>query len=127
MALSVEAAELVEHFQWLSEERSKNVSKEKIISVGHELADTLHCLVRLADKLNVDLMSAAKNKMKLNNEKYPVEKSRGNAKKYTEFGTNRKQIAWKFSHSPTQLSTMARIKVKLRHHYHTCQLPSETS
>ena len=85
MALSVEAAELLEHFQWLTEEQSKNLSTDQLAKVSHELADTLLYLVRLADKLKIDLFSAAKNKMKLNKEKYPVEKSRGNAKKYTEF------------------------------------------
>ena len=85
MALSVEVAELVEHFQWLNEEQSRNLSQDKLDAVGHELADTLLYLVRLADKLDIDLFSAAQNKMNLNNIKYPVEKSRGNAKKYTEF------------------------------------------
>ena len=85
MALSVEAAEIVEHFQWLNEEQSKTLSPDKRDEVSHELADTLLYLVRLADKLDIDLFTAARNKMKLNNEKYPVEKSRGNAKKYTEF------------------------------------------
>jgi dCTP diphosphatase len=85
MALSVEVAELVEHFQWLNEEQSKNLSQDKLDAVAHELADTLLYLVRLADKLNIDLLSATLNKMELNNKKYPVDKSRGNAKKYTEF------------------------------------------
>lgn len=85
MALSVEAAEIVEHFQWLNEEQSTTLSPDKRDQVSHELADTLLYLVRLADKLDIDLFTAAHNKMKLNNEKYPVEKSRGNAKKYTEF------------------------------------------
>jgi dCTP diphosphatase len=85
MALSVEASEIVEHFQWLSEEQSRNLAEDKLEAVGHELADTLLYLVRLADKLDIDLLDAARNKMKLNNQKYPVEQSRGNAKKYTEF------------------------------------------
>lgn len=85
MALNVEVAELLEHFQWLNEEQSKNLPQDKLDAVGHELADTLLYLVRLADKLDIDLFSAAKNKMELNNKKYPVDKSRGNAKKYTEF------------------------------------------
>ena len=85
MALSVEVAEIVEHFQWLNEEQSKTLPANKRDEVSHELADTLLYLVRLADKLDIDLFKAARNKMKLNNEKYPVEKSRGNAKKYTEF------------------------------------------
>ena len=86
MALSVEAAELVEHFQWLTEEQSKNLPQDKLGDVASELADTLLYLVRLADKLDIDLLSAAQNKIKLNGQKYPVDKSRGNSKKYTEFG-----------------------------------------
>ena len=85
MALSVEAAELVEHFQWLTEEQSKNLPKDKLNEVANELADTLLYLVRLADKLDIDLLSAAQDKMELNEQKYPVDKARGNAKKYTEF------------------------------------------
>ncbi len=87
MALSVEAAELVEHFQWLTEEQSKNLPQDKLTEVASELADTLLYLVRLADKLDIDLLTAAQNKIELNGQKYPVEKSRGNAKKYTEFGS----------------------------------------
>jgi NTP pyrophosphatase (non-canonical NTP hydrolase) len=88
MALSVETAELMEHFQWLTEEQSKNLPEEELGKVSHELADTLLYLVRLADKLDIDLFNAASEKMKLNHLKYPVEKSRGNAKKYTEFATD---------------------------------------
>ena len=87
MALSVEAAELVEHFQWLTEEQSRNLSDEQLNGVSQELADTLLYLVRIADKLDIDLFSAAQAKMKLNNQKYPVDKSRGNAKKYTELAS----------------------------------------
>jgi NTP pyrophosphatase (non-canonical NTP hydrolase) len=85
MALSVEVAELVEHFQWLTEEQSRNLPQDKLEQVATELADTLLYLVRLADKLDVDLFSAAQSKIELNEKKYPVHKSRGNAKKYTEF------------------------------------------
>ena len=85
MALSVEAAELVEHFQWLSQEQSRNLPQDKRDEVATELADTLLYLVRLADKLDIDLLAAAHNKIDLNAQKYPVDKSRGNAKKYTEF------------------------------------------
>ena len=86
MALSVEVAELVEHFQWLTEEQSKNLPQNTLDEVATELADTLLYLVRLADKLNIDLFAAAQNKIELNEHKYPVDKARGNAKKYTEFG-----------------------------------------
>lgn len=85
MALGVEVAELTEHFQWLTEEQSKNLTPGKLDEVATELADTLLYLVRLADKLDIDLSAAAFSKIELNNQKYPVEKSKGNAKKYTEF------------------------------------------
>ena len=85
MALSVEAAEIVEHFQWLTQEQSRNLPQDKLDEVGSELADTFLYLVRLADKLDIDLLSAAQAKIALNGKKYPVEQSRGNARKYTEF------------------------------------------
>ena len=85
MALSAEAAEITEHFQWLSQEQSRNLPPEKRMEVATELADTLLYLVRLADKLKIDLVEAALNKIDLNEQKYPVDRSRGNAKKYTEF------------------------------------------
>ena len=87
MALSVEVAELVEHFQWLTEEQSRNLPRNVLDEVSSELADSLLYLVRLADKLDIDLMKAARDKMEINGQKYPVEKARGNAKKYTEFST----------------------------------------
>ena len=84
MALSAEVAEIVEHFQWLTEEQSKNLSKSKLDDVETELADTLIYLVRLADKLGIDLLAAAQNKIEINEKKYPVDKAKGNANKYTE-------------------------------------------
>jgi len=85
MALGVEVAEITEHFQWLTQEQSKNLPQEKLEEVATELADTLLYLVRLADKLDIDLLAAAFKKIELNNQKYPIDQSRGNAKKYTEF------------------------------------------
>ncbi len=85
MALSVEAAELLEHFQWLSEEQSRTLSPEKVAEVETEMADVFIYLLRLSDKLGVDLMAAAERKLAANAEKYPVAKAKGNAKKYTEF------------------------------------------
>jgi dCTP diphosphatase len=85
MALSVEASEIMEHFQWLTEERSKNLPQNKLDEVATELADTLLYLIRLADKLDIDLLAAAQDKIELNEQKYPVNKAKGNAKKYTEF------------------------------------------
>ena len=85
IALSVEAAELLEPFQWLSEVNCANLPPETLQQLREELADVLLYLVRLADKLDIDLMSAAEEKLQLNAQKYPVDKARGNAKKYTEF------------------------------------------
>ncbi len=85
MALSVETSEIMEHFQWLTEEQSKHLPQNKLDEVATELADTLLYLVRLADKLDIDLLTAAHDKIELNEQKYPVNKAKGNAKKYTEF------------------------------------------
>ena len=84
-AISVEASELLEIFQWLSEQDSRNLSPEDLVKVEHEIADVFLYLVRLADKLNINILSAAENKIANNDLKYPVELSKGNAKKYTAF------------------------------------------
>ena len=84
MALSAEVAEIVEHFQWLTEEQSKTLPQVKLGEVETELADTLIYLIRLADKLDIDLLKAAKSKIEINEQKYPVEKAKGSSKKYTE-------------------------------------------
>ena len=76
MALSVEVAEIVEHFQWLTEAQSNKLPKDKQQEVETELADTLIYLIRLADKLNIDLLTAAHNKIEINKEKYPIEKAK---------------------------------------------------
>lgn len=81
-ALAVEAAELLEHFQWLTEERSRNLPPDERQAVAQELADVLLYLLQLADKLNVDLIEAAHAKLAVNAAKYPVERSRGNSRKY---------------------------------------------
>jgi dCTP diphosphatase len=85
MALIVEAAELVEHFQWLKEEESAALSPDKLAEVEQELADIQIYLIRLADKLNVDLMKAVDSKIELNEKKYPADKARGSSMKYTEY------------------------------------------
>ncbi len=85
MALIVEAAELVEHFQWLSEAQSQALSQDKLFQVGEELADIQIYLIRLADQLNVDLLDAVDKKIATNARKYPAEKVRGSARKYNEF------------------------------------------
>ena len=84
-ALSVEAAELLEPFQWLKDGRAAELGERGIEQVRHELADVLMYLVRLADKLDVDLGEAVVEKMEHNRAKYPVDKARGIAKKYNEF------------------------------------------
>jgi NTP pyrophosphatase (non-canonical NTP hydrolase) len=84
-ALSVEAAELLEHFQWLQHGRADELGPDKLVQVRHEMADVLVYLVRLADKLDVDLMAAVQEKMVLNRAKYPAELVRGDARKYHEY------------------------------------------
>ena len=85
MALMVEVAELMEHFQWLTEKQSGNLDAAKKTVVAEELADILLYLVRLSDKLDVDLPQAALRKLEKNAAKYPVEKVRGSSKKYSEY------------------------------------------
>lgn len=85
MALSVEAAELLEHFQWLSEEQSRRLPPPKLAAVSEETADVLLYLIRLCDKLDIDLIDAAQRKIAANAVKYPPDQARGNARKYTEF------------------------------------------
>jgi NTP pyrophosphatase (non-canonical NTP hydrolase) len=83
-ALAVEAAELLEPFQWLGESDSRALPPATRAAVEEEMADVLLYLVRLADKLDVDLIDAARTKMTRNAAKYPVEKSRGSSRKYDE-------------------------------------------
>ncbi len=82
MALAGEAGELVEHFQWLTFEQAANLPPETKDAVALECADVLLFLLRLTDKLDIDLVAAAEKKLELNALKYPVEKSRGKATKY---------------------------------------------
>ena len=84
MAMIVEAAELVEQFQWNTPEESQQLTPEKREAVSHELADTFVYLLRLAEVLEIDLIAAANAKIDLNAKKYPVEKARGSNAKYTE-------------------------------------------
>ena len=82
MALAVEAAELLEHFQWRTPEQSADLNAEEKEAVAPEAADVLLYLLRLCDKLGIDLASAAQRKLALNEEKYPVDKARGRSTKY---------------------------------------------
>lgn len=85
MALSVEASELVELFQWLTEEESAAPDAERRRRVAEELADVLWFLVRLADRLDIDLLEAAESKLAANAAKYPADRVRGDARKYDEY------------------------------------------
>jgi dCTP diphosphatase len=85
MAMIVEAAELVEHFQWNTTEQSYQLSAEKREQVSHELADTFVYLLRIAEVTGVDLIAATNAKIDLNAKKYPVEKVRGSNAKYTSY------------------------------------------
>ena len=81
-ALAVEAAELLEPFQWLDDAQARDLPPDTRAAVEEEMADVLLYLVRLADKLDVDLAQAARAKMARNAEQYPVEKARGSSRKY---------------------------------------------
>jgi dCTP diphosphatase len=83
-ALTVEAAELLEHFQWMSEEQSRQPSAQKTAEIAAEAADVFLYLLQVCDKLSIDLVMAAKEKIQVNQERYPVELVRGSSKKYSE-------------------------------------------
>jgi len=85
MAMIVEAAELVEHFQWDTPQESQQLAPEKREAVSHELADTFVYLLRLAEVLQIDLIQAANQKIDLNAKKYPADKARGSNAKYTAY------------------------------------------
>ena len=85
VAISVEAGELLENFQWAVDADSAELPADRAAKVEEEIADVLLYVVRLADKLDIDLLRAAKRKMTLNAERYPVSKAKGNSRKYTQF------------------------------------------
>lgn len=84
MALAAEAGEVLEHFQWLGEEQSRTLGDRQRSEVALELADVLNYLVRLADKLQVDLLDAAATKIAINARRYPADRVRGSSRKYTQ-------------------------------------------
>lgn len=88
MALSVEAAELLEPFQWLTPEQAAHLPAETLAHVADELADVQLYLVRLADVLGVDIAKAVTAKAAKNEVKYPAEQVRGSAKKYTHYSNS---------------------------------------
>jgi dCTP diphosphatase len=85
MALSVEAAELLEHFQWLTPVESAGLDARRKRAVEGEIADVLLYLTRLADVLGIDAIAAARRKIRVNARRYPVRHAKGNARKYSEF------------------------------------------
>ncbi len=85
MALAVEVAEILEHFQWLTEEQSRAVDPDKLAKIKDEIGDVLIYLVRLADELGIDPLEAANDKLEKNEAKYPVDKVKGKALKYNEY------------------------------------------
>lgn len=84
-ALTVEAAELLEHFQWMTEDQSRHLSEVKRGEISAEVADVFLYILQLCDGLGIDLVEAASTKIASNAAKYPVELARGNSKKYSEF------------------------------------------
>jgi NTP pyrophosphatase (non-canonical NTP hydrolase) len=84
-SVCIESAELLEAFQWLVTGTESEISDARRENIRHEIADVLFYLIRLADKLDVDLPSAVREKLVLNREKYPANKVRGDARKYTEY------------------------------------------
>lgn len=83
-ALSVEAAELLEPFQWLKTGEMSELNPTALAAIRYEMADVLNYLIMLADSLDVDLIAAAQEKIQLNAQKYPIDAARGNAQKYTQ-------------------------------------------
>ena len=83
-ALSVEASELLEHFQWMKEEESRVLPSDKLIEVETEIADIFCYLLMISDKLGVDLIEASNKKIVANESRYPIDKSKGRSDKYTK-------------------------------------------
>ena len=85
MALSVEVSEIVEHFQWLTEEQSRKLPPEKLAEVREEIGDAMIYLIELAEKLKTDPLEAARVKLETNSKKHPAALVKGKAAKYTEY------------------------------------------
>lgn len=85
MALSVEVAELMEHFQWLENGNKDSLNEQQLAEITDEVADVQVYLVRLADKLGIDILSAVDSKMVKNAAKYPADQARGKSDKYTAY------------------------------------------
>jgi NTP pyrophosphatase (non-canonical NTP hydrolase) len=85
MALAGESGELLEHFQWLTQEQSSALAPEKRRAVAHEMADILIYLIRLSERLGVDLVQAAYEKIAINEARYPAHKVQGDARRASEY------------------------------------------
>lgn len=85
ISLALEAAEVLEHFQWKSEKEIESYIKTNKEEIGDELADVLCYILTMAHDLNIDISKAAEKKIEKNRKKYPVEKAKGIAKKYNEY------------------------------------------
>lgn len=85
MALSVEASEIVELFQWMTEEESYNLDPQRVQALKEEIGDVMIYLTNLADKFGIDPIDAAKEKVLLNERRYPSDMVRGKAMKYNEY------------------------------------------
>ena len=85
MALSVEVAEVVENFQWLTEEQSRNLNDLTLNKVKDEIGDVQIYVARLADQLGFSPIDAAMTKLKENEKKYPADIVRGSSKKYSDY------------------------------------------
>lgn len=83
-ALVVEAGELLEHFQWITEAQSRELTPAKLDAVGAELSDVLLYLIQLSTALGIDPIAAAQAKLQLNALKYPIDRAHGTSKKYNE-------------------------------------------
>jgi dCTP diphosphatase len=86
MALAGEAGELLEHFQWLTEQQSMEIDAGKKQLVSHEMADILIYLLRLGERLDIDVIEAVHEKMAINEKRFPVDKVKGDARRGVEYG-----------------------------------------
>jgi len=84
-SVSIEAAELLEQFQWLQTGVASELGEKRLTDVRHEMADVLVYLIRLADKLDINLVASAWEKLELNRAKYPADKVKGDSRKYDEY------------------------------------------
>lgn len=85
ISLALESAEVLEHFQWMNDDEMKIYSKEKKEAISEELADVFYWTLLISNKLDIDLVKSFEKKMVKNEAKYPIGKSKGSHKKYTEF------------------------------------------